>query len=142
VDRALVGREEYTVEGELSKNERKERRFYLTRPVGITLYFGQQNEAVTCSLVNVSRSGLCVGAKAPLPDDSRAFFRDSEHRVALRTIWSLAVPHENDRIRYGFACIDPTIDLIGTLRRAGVTLGETFDKFQSEDEAFVEQFKD
>ena len=130
------------VKSERSKDQRKERRFYLTKPVGIALYLGRQNEAVTCSLLNVSRSGLCVGAQAPLPDDSRILLKAGKDRVALQTVWSLAASHDNDRVRYGFACIDPAIELIGALRRAGVRLGETFDKFQSEDEEFAEQFNE
>ena len=128
------------MKSERSKDQRKERRFYLTKPVAIALYLGRKSEVVTCSLLNVSRSGLCVGAQAPLPDNSRVILKAGEDRVALRTVWSLAASHDHDKVRYGFACIDPAIELIGALRRAGFRLGETSDKLQSEDEEFAEQF--
>ena len=130
------------MKSERSKDQRKERRFYLTRPVAIALYLDRQGEVVTCSLLNVSKSGLCVGAQAPFPEDSRVFLKAGENRVALRTVWSLAASHDNNRVRYGFACIDPAIELIGALRRAGFRLGETFNKIQSEDEEFAEQFNE
>jgi len=128
-----------TVDSGQEQNRRKEKRFYPESPINVTLYLLPQKTSIRARLINLSKSGLCVGIDAPLPDDTQVVLKLAGQGIALRTMWSLMPSSSQNGIRCGFACADPAVDLIEALRKVGRKLGKTEERFQREDEVFADQ---
>lgn len=122
-----------------SKTER-EKRYELPRGVKARLFLLPQKDSVAVTIINISKSGLCVRAKDTLPNTEGVFLLVDKRRLALTAVWSLPDADTGKSTRYGFTCIDKDADVVRAVTGAGLSLSNAIEKFLNDEEDFIDQF--
>ena len=118
--------------------QRREKRYEFPRGLKAQLYLQPQKAGVAVTIINVSKSGLCVRAKHRLPVAEEVFLLLDKRRLALTCVWSL--PDAGSSMRYGFASAIEGIDVLTAVTAAGASLANAVEKFRNDEEDFIHQF--
>ena len=116
----------------------REKRYHLKVAVKARLYLAPQGETLVVKIANISKSGLSIRSREPVPSDSHVFLLINGQHVRLIPVWELPAP--NGYLAFGFKCARENIDLVRMFVSAGLSISKAKEKLQSDEERFVEEF--
>ena len=116
----------------------RQKRYDLKTSVKARLHLAPHGTSLIAYIVNISKSGLSLRCREPIPDDADVYLLLHDQHVHLIQVWELPAPKGS--LAYGFKSARRNIDLVRMFVSAGLPISKAKEKIQSDEEHFVEEF--